>query len=164
MSLFLIVCLFSSCDQNNHNASEHPCNFPDAETENNLTVPLSFKILDRLTLINLVDTTASAKIHIDSVHLYDEQFNEIPQEVEYWIDNWTFKNFEPYIDVPLNDPQALLDLEERTFYLRTSIDDIDTINVYFEQCLLLKVLFNGQSTIQPQGEPYDGYASLYFLK
>ncbi|HNP17545.1 MAG TPA: hypothetical protein PKL31_03840 [Fulvivirga sp.] len=160
----LLISSFSSCDPNSHGPSDHPCNFPDAYTENDLRSPWTYKIIDKVTSVNLVDTTADAIIQLDSVRLMDENFEEIAPDYRYWIDNWTFENFTPYKDVPFNDPQALLNLKERTFYLQTSHDDIDTIQTYFGQCLVIKVLFNGQPTLQPDNEFYDGRTSFYFKK
>ncbi|HNP17543.1 MAG TPA: hypothetical protein PKL31_03830 [Fulvivirga sp.] len=163
--LILLISSFSGCDPNSHGPSDHPCNFPDAYTENDLRSPRSYKIIDKITSINLVDTTVDAIIHRDSVILMDENFDIIPQVYTYWVDNWIFENLEIYKDVPFNDPQALLDLKERTFYLRTSSDDLDTIKIYFQQCLILEVLFNGQSTEQPLNSPHLGSgASFYFKK
>jgi hypothetical protein len=160
----LLISSFSSCDPNSHGPSDHPCNFPDADTENELRSPWSYKIIDKITSVNLVDTTSNSIIHLDSVKLMDENFVEIESAPFFYLDNWTFENFTAYKDVPFNNPEALLSLDERTFYLRTSFEDLDTIQIYFEQCLVLRVLFNGQSTLQPDNEFYNGTTSLYFKK
>jgi hypothetical protein len=160
----LLISSLSGCDPNGHGPSDHPCNFPDAQTENDLRSPWTYKIIDKATSVHLVDTSADAIIHLDSVVLMDENLDEIEHRVRYLIDNWTFENFTPYKDIPFNDPQALLDLKERTFYLRTSFDDLDTIQIYFQQCLVLKVLFNEQPTLRPDNENYNGGTSFYFKK
>ena len=67
--------------------------------------------------------------------------------------------------MPFNDPDALLNLKERTFYLRTSYKDIDTIKILFKQCLINPpIFFNGVSANEPANEPYNGYASFYLKK
>lgn len=169
LSLLFIVFLctsLSNCDPNDHSASDHPCNFPDVETEIDLRSPWTYKIIDKKTSKNLVDTTDDALIHRDSVILFDENFEAIPPSYEYYLDNWTFDNFLPYYDLPLlfDDPDAYLNLEQRTFYLRTAYNDLDTIDIFFEQCLVKEVLFNGVDTHQPMNHPYDGGTSLYFKK
>lgn len=161
-NILLVVFSFSSCDP--HAPSDHPCNFPDAETENNLRAALTFKIIDGETGLNLVDTTQDAVIHTDSVVLYDVNFDTIPRSYEYYIDNWIFTNFYAYKDVPFNEPQALLELDERIFYLQTSNRDVDTIKVLFDQCLITEVLFNEKATSLPLNHPYSGGSSFYFKK
>ena len=175
-SVLVIICCcsLSNCDPNNHKASNHPCNFPNAETENSLREPWSYKIIDKVTSKNLVDTTRNASIHADSVILMDENLEVIPSfrngsvarlPYRYYIDNWIFDNLTPYKDVPFNDPAALLNLKERTFYLRTAYNDIDTIKISFNQCLIKPPLsFNGSlNTGEPKNE-ISGYASFYFRK
>ena len=167
--IVLLCCMLSGCDRH----QDHPCNFPDVETENNLRSAWTYKIIDKVTSENLVDTTAGAIIQADSVILMDENFQKLPFEYSrehayrYLIDNWIFDNLFPYNGMPgpWNDPEAYLNLEHRTFYLRTAYDDIDTIEIYFEQCLIKPpILFNGLSTDQPDNDPNEGYASFYFKK
>ena len=165
----LLCCMLSSCDRN----QDHPCNFPDDETQNDLRSPWTYKIIDKLTSENLVDTTRAAIIHADSVVLMDENLQKLPFAYsrecayEYYIDNWIFDNFFPYNGMlgPWDDPEAYLNLQHRTFYLRTAYDDVDTIEIDFEQCLVNPpVLFNGQMTEQSINDSYDGGTSLYFRK
>lgn len=161
----MLCFLVSGCDP--HKPSDHPCNFPDVQTENDLRVPWTYKIIDKVTSENLVDTTANAIIKADSVFLLDDNFQIIPPKYGYFLDNWVFENFLPYYGMqgPWDDPDAYLNLEHRTFYLRTSYNDIDTIDIYFEQCLVNHpVLFNGLTTEQPDNHTYDGGTSLYFKK
>lgn len=159
-----LLASLSNCDPNNHAATDHPCNFPDADTENNLRGGKWYKIIDKTTSINLVDTTSNAIIHRDSVILYNDNLEIIPSSYEFHIDNWIFKNLKPYEGVPFNDPQALLDLKERTFYLRTAYDDYDTIRIIFRQCLTDQVIFNGQANSKPINDPHSGSTSYYFKK
>jgi len=161
----------SNCDPNIHKASNHPCNFPDAVTENFLRSPIWYKIIDKVTSKNLVDTTKTAKIHADSVVLMDENFKVIPPAYgknkiyEYYIDNWVFTNLTPYEDVPFNDPDALLNLKERIFYLRTAYNDVDTIKISFKQCLINPpILFNNLNIDQPKNDPNQGGTGFYFRK
>ncbi len=174
-SVALIVLLCSSlsnCDPNQHKPSNHPCNFPDVWTENFLRSPKPYKIIDKVTSENLVGTTKTSRIHADSVVLMDENFKVLPPAYgkdkiyEYYIDNWIFTNLTPYIDVPFNDPDALLNLKERTFYLRTAYNDIDTIKIFFKQCLIKPpVSFNSSTdTTEPINKRYSGYATFYFRK
>jgi hypothetical protein len=167
----LLCCILSGCDP--HKPLDHPCNFPDAETQNNLRSPWTYKIIDKVTFENLVDTTKTAVIHADSVVLMDENLQRLPfgynrqEAYRYYIDNWIFDNLFPYNGMPgsWDDPQAYLNLEHRTFYLRTAYNDLDTIDIYFEQCLINPpILFNGRTTEEPDNEPNEGYASFYFKK
>jgi hypothetical protein len=167
----IFCCSLSDCDPNPHKPSNHPCNFPDVWTENFLRDPKGYKIIDKLTSENLVGTTKTAKIHADSVTLMDENFKVIPPAYgedkiyEYYIDGWVFNNLAPYIDVPFNDPDALLNLKERTFYLRTAYNDIDTIKISFKQCLINPpVLFNKLNTDKPDNDPSQGGTTFYFRK
>jgi hypothetical protein len=173
----VFLCSQSGCIRDIHGPSDHPCRFPDAYTENDLRSAWTYKIIDKATSENLVGTTKDAKIHADSVVLMDENFKAIPSyrdangqmarfTYRYYIDNWIFDNMYPYIDVPYNDPNALLNLKERTFYLRTAYNDIDTIKISFNQCLINPPLsFNGSmNTDEPKNERYSGYASFYFRK
>lgn len=163
--LILILCVaFSGCDPNIHRPSDHPCNFPDFLSEKDLRSRRWYKIIDKSTSINLVDTTVGAVIHADSVILYDDKLNQQQSSYEYVIDNWVFTNLEPYKNVPFNDPQALLDLTEGTFYLKTAYNDWDTIHIIFNQCLIYDVKFNGQDTRKPKNDPNDGSSSFYFRK
>jgi hypothetical protein len=167
ISICFILASCIGCDPNHHRPTDHPCNFPDAQTENNLRAPWNYKIIDKTSSINLVDTTADAVIHADSVILMDENFNHIYSDYKYFIDNWIFYNLVPYIDIPFGEPDeadVLLNLDERTFYLQTAYDDLDTIQVYFNQCLIEKVLFNGLSTEEPDNDPNVGVTSFYFRK
>lgn len=141
----------------------HPCNFPDEFTASTFRDRLSYKIIDESTLTNLVDTSKTASIHLDSVYLLTASLDTIPTKYDYYIDNWAFQNFYAYYGVSV-DPQELLGLSHRVFYLRTSYDDLDTIDVYFNQCLIEKVLFNKKSTEVAFDEPYEGSTSLYFRK
>ncbi|HNP17544.1 MAG TPA: hypothetical protein PKL31_03835 [Fulvivirga sp.] len=155
-----MFCTFSSCD---NETVQHPCNFPDSETYANLREPFSFKILDSKQLTNIVDTTGIEKIHPDSVLLFTSDWIEINPKPRLRFDGeWIFDNFPPYINVPINDPQSLLDLDEQTFYLRTSSNDIDTILVNYQNCLVIEVEFNKKSTSKPSGIPSS--AGFYFLK
>ena len=77
-SAIIFCCSFSSCDPNNHKPTDHPCHFPDADTENNLRGAKWYKIIDKVTSENLVGTTKTSKIHVDSVVLMDENFKVIP--------------------------------------------------------------------------------------
>jgi hypothetical protein len=164
--LFLIsitwLTSLSNCDPTNHSPSDHPCNFPDIDTENNLRSPWSFKILKNGTFENMVGVTKNL-IHPDSVKLYDKNLIEIDPKPRLRFDNeWTFDNFPPYINVPFNDPKALLDLDEEVFYLKTNFEDIDTISVSFNSCLIMNVLFNGRLTERPAS--VNSSASFYFIK
>ena len=148
---------------NEHAPTDHPCNFPDAQTENDLRSPFSFKILDAVTFVNIVGTTETFPIHPNDVKLYDSKWKEIDPKPRLRFDGeWIFDNFTPYIDVPFNNPQALLDLENRKFYLQVSPEDVDTIVVHFNSCLVKEVMFNDLSTERPPIVPTS--ASFYFLK
>ena len=162
---FLIISL-PGCDPNNHSASDHPCNFPSALEENSLYTPWSYIIIDKTTLLSIVDTTKTAIIHRDSVLLYDENFTEITSSYEYseFCPEWIFTNLATHINIPFNDPQALLDLKERTYYLQTSFNDMDTIDIFYSSCLVKSILFNGQNTSQPLNDPNICGASFYFKK
>ncbi|HNT49314.1 MAG TPA: hypothetical protein PKK67_01910 [Cyclobacteriaceae bacterium] len=160
----LLLSSFSGCDPNIHKPSDHPCNFPDLDAEINPRSPQWYKIIDKVTSVNLVDITTDAIIHRDSVVLYDDHFEEIPPSNRYFIDNWVYTNLEPYKDVPFHDPQALLDLTERTFYLKTSYNDIDTIRIVYKQCLIHEIYFNGLDTRRPANDPHEGYTTFYFKK
>jgi len=162
----LIVSSFSGCDPNSHNPSDHPCNFPDLDTELGLRTPFPYKIIDKTTLLSLVDTTKDAIIHRDSVKLFDANFEEISSSYNNsgYCPDWEFNNLLLYKDVSYTDPQELLDLQERTFYLQTAFDDIDTIHVTFEQCLTISILFNGLDTYRPINDPAECSSSLYFKK
>jgi hypothetical protein len=163
MTVVSLIIFLHACDPNSHKASDHPCNFPDAETENSLRSPFSFKILDLNTFENIVDTTANALIHPDSVKLYNADWLEIDPEPRFRFDGeWIFDNFPPYLDVPVNDPEALLELDRKTFYLMTSFDDVDTVDVFFNSCLVTEVSFNKTSTERPESVPTS--ASFYFKK
>lgn len=172
ISIVIFCCSFSGCDPNIHKPTDHPCNFPDVWTENFLRDPKAYKIIDKVTLENLVGTSKTSRIHADSVVLMDENMKVLPPRFgkdkiyEFLIDNWVFTNLTPYTDVPFNDPDALLNLKERVFYLRTAYNDIDTIKISFEQCLVRPpVSFNGSTdTNEPINEKYDGYANFYFRK
>lgn len=163
-SIIILSTSLTDCDRGD--TPKHPCNFPDVETANNLLVPWSYKIIDKTTSVNLVDNKTNSTIHVDSVVLFDDNFEIIPSSYRYWIDNWIFENLTPYkgMAVPANDPKAYLDLKERYFFLRTSFNDIDTIKITFESCLVKTVLFNGRSTLQPANHQYDGGCSFYFKK
>jgi hypothetical protein len=87
ISIILITSL-SDCDHNR--ASVHPCNFPDDETLTDLLSPWEYKIIDKASSVNLVDTVKNARIHIDSVILFDENFEVISPSYGYRIDNWVF--------------------------------------------------------------------------
>ena len=159
------LCSLSNCDPNNHKASDHPCHFPDAFTEANLRQGWTYKIIDKKTSQNLVGVTKTATIHADSVVLMDENLDVIQRSYRYYIDNWIFDNLFFYKDVPFNDPDALLNLKERTFYLRTSYKDIDTIKILFKQCLINPpILFNGISANRPDNDPYSAGIAFYFKK
>ena len=163
--LILILCVvFSGCEPDLHEPSDHPCHFPDIFTEKNLRSPQWYKIIDKSTSLNLVDTTSDAIINADSVILLNDKFIELSSSYEYVIDNWVFTNLEVYKDVPFNDPQALLNLHEKTFFLRVSYNDIDTIRVVFKQCLIYEVFFNELDTNKPENDPHGGSASFYFRK
>lgn len=174
LTLFIFIflnCLFLGCDPNAHKPSDHPCNFPDLDTERDLLAPWTYKIIDKNTSLNLVDTTKNAIIHADSVLLMDENLQPmlptgLGYRYRYSIDNWVFYDFLPYngMEVPFKDPQAYLDLEQRTFYLKTSKSDLDTIQIVFQQCLVFQVFFNGVSTGKPSNDPLSGSASFYFKK
>ena len=161
--LISLLGILQGCDPNNHNPTDHPCNFPDAGTENGLRNAFSFKILDKVTFKNVVDTLENSRIHPDSVRLFDSDWNEIDPKPRFRFDNeWIFDNFPPYINVPFNNPQALLDLETLTFYLTTSNNDIDTIEVFFTSCLVAETYFNKLSAQRP--ENVQTSASFYFKK
>ena len=170
-SAIIFCCSLSSCDPNNHKPTDHPCHFPDIWTENFLRDPKGYTIIDKITSQNIVGTTNKARIHPDSVVLMDVNFKVIPpgygkdKIYEYYIDGWIFSNLTPYIDVPFNDPDALLNLKERTFYLRTAYNDLDTIKISFKQCLIKPpVLFNNLNTDKPDNDPSQGGAGFYFRK
>ncbi len=172
-SILLMCCLLSNCDPNFHKPSNHPCNFPDVWTENNLRSPWTYKFIDKVTSANLVDTVVNSIINADSVILMDENFQKLPfqynqqKAYRYLIDNWIFDNLFPYNGMPgpWDNPHAYLNLEHRTFYLQTAYDDIDTIDIYFEKCLIMPpILFNGLNTDQPDNDLNEGYASFYFRK
>ncbi|NOS90816.1 MAG: hypothetical protein HOP30_02735 [Cyclobacteriaceae bacterium] len=171
ISIVLFCGSLAGCDPNTHKASDHPCNFPDAETENFLRGPKAFVIIDKVTSENLVGTSKTSRIHADSVVLMDENRKVLPPRFgkdkiyEYYIDGWIFTNLTPYSDVPYNDPSALLNLKERTFYLQTAYNDIDTIKISFKQCLINPpVLFNNQNTDRPTNDPSNGGGTFYFKK
>jgi hypothetical protein len=124
-----------------------------------------------VTSANLIGTSKTARIHADSVVLMDENLKVIPPAYgkdkiyEYYIDGYVFTNLAPYIDIPFNDPNALLNLKERTFYLRTAYNDFDTIKISFKQCLINPpILFNGFDSYQPDNDTSQGSASFYFKK
>jgi hypothetical protein len=153
----------TDCNSNYEGPSNHPCHFPDANTENDLRDPFSFKILDSLTFKNIVGVTPDFRIHPDSVKLYDYNGIELDPMPRLRFDNeWIFDNFPPYVNVSFNDPQSLLDLQKKTFYLKVNYYDVDTIEVLFKSCLVEKVLFDKRSTTQPQSIPSS--ASFYFRK
>jgi len=153
----------SSCDPNHHRPTNHPCNFPDAETENDLRSPFSFKILDAISFENIVGTSINHKVNPDSVKIFDKNWVEIDPKPRFRFDNeWIFDNFPPYINIPFNDPQALLSLDEDTFFLSTVYDDVDTIKIIFNSCLVSEVFFNGIKADRPENVPTS--ASFYFKK
>lgn len=169
--LALVANSISNCDPNQHKPSNHPCNFPDVQTENFLRDPKAYKIIDKATSQNIVGTTNTARVHPDSVVLMDENLKVLPPAFgkskiyEYYIDGFVFTNLRPYVDVPFNDPDALLNLKERTFYLKTSFNDIDTIKISFKQCLINPpILFNGLDSFQPNNDISQGSVSFYFRK
>lgn len=164
VSLAFVLLSFFGCNPNGHNTSTHPCNFPDDETGANLRSPFSFKILDKESFKNKVDTILSNDfIHPDSVLLYTDSFEEINPSPRFRFDKeWIFDNFPPYTDVPFNDAQALLNLTNKIFYLQTSNNDLDTIEVKFNSCLVSEVTFNQRPTALPEG--VQSSAGFYFLK
>jgi hypothetical protein len=171
MKIEMIICilLLSSliaCEKNESRWEMSPCNFPSEEAFNDLRTGYSFKIIDAITFVNLVDTI-NASIHPDSVRLFDDHFKEIEissYDLNQYRDEYIFGDFYPYESVPLNDDKALLELDTNTYYLSTSYNDIDTIVASFEQCLLKEFTFNNQSIFRPSGENSKNGASLYFKK
>src|SRR5690606_6202147 len=77
----------SSCDPNHHRPTNHPCNFPDAETENDLRSPFSFKILDAISFENIVGTSINHKVNPDSVKIFDKNWVEIDPKPRFRFDN-----------------------------------------------------------------------------
>ena len=158
------LCSLSNCVPDYRNASDNPCHF-SSNGDRDLRSPWDYKINDKKTSQSLVGVTKTATIHADSVVLMDENLDIIPRKYRYNYDSWIFENLIPYKDVPFNDPDALLNLKERTFYLRTSYKDIDTIKVFFKQCLINPpLLFNGISANRPDNDPYEGGVAFYFKK
>jgi hypothetical protein len=140
-----------------------PCNILTEEELVGLRVPFSFKILDSKTYENLVDTFKESKIHPDSVKLFNHIWHEIDPEAKFGIEEgWIFENLPPYIDVPFNDDNALLELSIKIFYLDVGKNDIDTIEVHFEKCVVKEVFFNQIDTKRPSTVPTS--ASFYFKK
>ena len=161
--IFIFASLFN-CERDDHKASDHPCHFPDADTENNLREPFTFKIIDALDFHNLVGIDKASLIHPDSVRLFDDKGNEIdPQpRLRSSDQEWIFENLPPYKDVPFNDPQALLNLNLRIFYLKPTYNDTDTLVIHFNKCLVLSIDYNGLNSSQPEGVPTS--AGFYFRK
>jgi hypothetical protein len=168
MKTITIICilLLSSliaCEKNESRWEMSPCEFTSEEQLIGLRTPYSFKILDSKTFENLVDTIKEGAIHPKSVKLYNDKLDEINPQPSFWVDNeWVLNNYPPYIDIPFNDDNALLELNKKIFYLTTRNNDTDTIEVYFEKCLVKEVFFNNLDTKRPSSVPTS--ASFYFKK
>ena len=166
ISTIAYIILLSSliaCEKHKSLWELSPCEFPSEETLIGLRVPFSFKILDSKTFGNLVDTIKENAIFPYSIILYNDQWNEIDPKPKFGVeDGWIFENLPPYIDVPFNDDDALLELNIKTFYLGIGMNDIDTIEVHFEKCLVKEVFFNKIDTKRPSIVPTS--ASFYFKK
>ena len=125
LAIIALMTQFINCDLGPNPPTRHPCNFPDYDTQTGVSYPLTYKIIDKNTFVNLIDTTKNALINADSVRLFDEQFNELPSLsgeshiYKYYIDNWVFTNFYLYHGMPglWEDPEAYTKLTKRTFYL-----------------------------------------------
>jgi hypothetical protein len=155
-----------SCEKHKSLWEISPCEFTSDDELATLRESLSFKIIDATTFKNLVGTI-NVPIHPDSVKLFDFNLDELlisKNGPSFYRNEWTFGRFFPYTGVPYNDDKALLELEEKRFYLSTSYDDFDTIRVLFEKCRLSSVLFNNKSAYRPENDKSQVSASLYFKK
>ena len=113
----------------------------------------------------MVDTLKGSVIHPDSVKLFNDKWVEINPEPRFRHDEeWVFDNLPPYFDVPFNDNDALLDLDQKTLYLQINQDDIDTIEIHYEKCLVIEALFNQENTKRPQDDKSEVGVSFYFKK
>ncbi|MFT4537165.1 MAG: hypothetical protein ACI9P5_004546 [Saprospiraceae bacterium] len=164
--LILLITSLVSCEKHKSLWEISPCEFTSDEEAATLRESRSFKIIDATTFENLVDNV-NAPIHPDSVRLFDSNLDELlisKNEPNFYRNEWTFGRFFPYTGVPYNDDKALLELEERVFYLSTSYDNIDTIVVLFEKCRIKSALFNSTNTLRPKNDKSQIGASFYFKK
>jgi len=168
ISTIAYIVLLSSlvaCEKNKSLWEISPCGFTSDDELATLRESRSFKIIDSKTFKNIVDTV-NVPIHPDSVRLFDYEMNLITLEIrepKFSKKEWEFSFF-PYSGVPYNDDNALLDLNEKIFYLATSVNDLDTITEVFEKCRLVKVLFNDSNAERPQNDLSEGGVTYYFIK